>query len=212
MTDRVADPLSDPTVAQEFFGYSINSILYQRGIYPPETFKRVSKYGLAILVTENEFLKSYLDNVLKQLEQWLLDGSVQKLVLVISGTESKQALERWVFNVEADRALMGGRGENAKPPANKPVASKPLKEITAEIQAIIRQITASVTFLPLLNEPCTFDLLVHTDTGAEVPQQWEESDPRYITNATDVKLRSFTTKVHKVDACVSYRNADDDSV
>jgi mitotic spindle assembly checkpoint protein MAD2 len=211
-SERETDQLYRPRRAQEFFGYSINSILYQRGIYPPETFKRVSKYGLAILVTENEFLKSYLDSVLKQLEQWLLDGSVQKLVLVISGTESKQALERWVFNVEADRALMGGRGENAAPSANKTVASKPLKEITAEIQAIIRQITASVTFLPLLNEPCTFDLLVHTDTGADVPQQWEESDPRYITNATDVKLRSFTTKVHKVDACVSYRNADDDSV
>lgn len=29
-----------------------------------------------------------------------------------------------------------------------------------EIQAIIRQITASVTFLPLLQDACTFDLLV----------------------------------------------------
>ena len=28
------------------------------------------------------------------------------------------------------------------------------KEITSEIQAIIRQITASVTFLPLLNDAC----------------------------------------------------------
>ena len=31
---------------------------------------------------------------------------------------------------------------------------KPEKEIMAEIQAIVRQITASVTFLPLLNDPC----------------------------------------------------------
>ena len=38
-----------------------------------------------------------------------------------------------------------------------------MKEITGEIQAIIRQITASVTFLPLLNEPCAFDLLFYTD-------------------------------------------------
>jgi hypothetical protein len=40
------------------------------------------------------------------------------------------------------------------------------------------------------------------------PTLREESDPRYITNATDVKLRSFTTKVHKVDTVVSYRLAD----
>lgn len=30
--------------------YSINSILYQRGIYPPENFIQVKKYGLSILV------------------------------------------------------------------------------------------------------------------------------------------------------------------
>ena len=41
-------------------------------------------------------------------------------------------------------------------------ATKSQKEITSEIQAIIRQITASVTFLPLLTEPCAFDLLVRT--------------------------------------------------
>ena len=38
--------------------------------------------------------------------------------------------------------------------AHRP-AEKDEKEITKEIQAIIRQITASVTFLPLLDEPCT---------------------------------------------------------
>ena len=82
---------------------------------------------------------------------------------------------------------------------------KSQKEITSEIQAIIRQITASVTFLPLLDEPCTFDLLVYTDNDVDVPQAWEESDPRYIANSDEVKLRSFTTKVHRVDACVSYK-------
>ncbi len=65
----------------EFFGYSINrfvnlqnlvpkqyfSILYQRGIYPPEDFAKVTKYGLAMLVTKDESLKKYLSEVLKQL-------------------------------------------------------------------------------------------------------------------------------------------------
>ncbi len=27
-----------------------------------------------------------------------------------------------------------------------------------------------------------------------MPLDWEESDPRYITNAADVKLRAFSTK------------------
>lgn len=43
----------------------------------------------------------------------------------------------------------------------------------------------------------TFDLLVYTDAASDVPQEWEDSDPRFIQNAADVKLRSFTTKVSK---------------
>jgi mitotic spindle assembly checkpoint protein MAD2 len=182
--------------------YAINSILYQRGIYPPETFAAVGKYGLSLLVTTDEGLKSYLAQVLTQISSWLLRGEVQKLVVVVTGVETHDTLERWVFNVETDRSVtVGGPGK-----------VKPEKEIQAEIQAIVRQITASVTFLPLLDEPCAFDLLVYTDSDADVPRTWEESDPRYIARGEEVRLRSFTTKVHKVDASVSYKAPRDDDV
>ena len=133
---------------------------------------------------------------------WLVKGEVQKLVIVINGVTTGDVLERWVFNVETDRDSV----------VNGKAFEKSEKNIMEEIQAIIRQITASVTFLPLLNEPCTFDLLVYTDNSAKVPTSWEESDPRYIANSTEVRLRSFTTKVHKVDALVAYKTAGDDDV
>ena len=38
---------------------------------------------------------------------------------------------------------------------DRPGREKPLKEIQSEIQAIIRQITSSVSFLPMIDEPCT---------------------------------------------------------
>jgi len=103
-----------------------------------------------------------------------------------------------VFDVRADKQAEG-----------QVVEARPEKELTSEIQAIIRQITASVTFLPLLDEACTFDLLVYTDTDVNVPAAWEESDPKYIAKSEEVKLRSFTTKIHKVDAAVSYLAEDD---
>eukprot|EP00742_Colponemidia_sp_Colp-10_P010101 GILJ01011067.1.p1 GENE.GILJ01011067.1~~GILJ01011067.1.p1 ORF type:complete len:224 (+),score=47.22 GILJ01011067.1:52-672(+) len=187
-------------IVTEFFGYSINSILYQRGIYPPDSFKSVQKYGLMMLVSTDEGLKKYLANVLSQLSEWLLQGQVQKLVVVIASAASGAALERWTFNIQTDKAIT----------ADGPGVEKSEKEIQLEIQAIIRQITASVTFLPLLDEPCTFDLLVYTDVNSEVPQAWEESDPKYISKSQEVSLRSFTTKVHKVDAMVAYKIDDDD--
>ena len=48
--------------------FGINSILYQRGIYPSETFTRVQKYGLTLLVTTDPELMKYLNNVVEQLK------------------------------------------------------------------------------------------------------------------------------------------------
>ena len=124
---------------------------------------------------------------------------------VVKGVETGDTLERWVFECVATDAANSngpdGGGDKAK-------SDKPMKEITAEIQAIMRQITASVTFLPLLTESCSFDLLVYADEAATVPVAWEDSDPCFIADAEDVRLRSFTTKIHKVDLRVSYKMDD----
>eukprot|EP01116_Phalansterium_solitarium_P008625 TRINITY_DN22566_c0_g1_i1.p1 TRINITY_DN22566_c0_g1~~TRINITY_DN22566_c0_g1_i1.p1 ORF type:complete len:214 (+),score=54.05 TRINITY_DN22566_c0_g1_i1:127-768(+) len=192
-------------IVTEFFGYSINSILYQRGIYPPEDFTSVSKYNLRMMVSKDEGLKKYLSNVLTQVSEWLASGSVQQLVIVIASVDTKQVLERWVFDVHCTSSTAAGGGCNTADGSAAITAEKPLKEIQAEIAAIIRQITSCVTFLPLLAEPCAFDLLVYTASQVAVPAAWEESEPRYITNANEVRLRSFTTKIHKVDTMVAYK-------
>ena len=79
-------------IVTEFFNFSVNTILYQRGIYPPESFKKVPKYGLSLMVTNDEGLLAYMENILKQLDSWLMNGSVQKLVLVVKGVDSGDTL------------------------------------------------------------------------------------------------------------------------
>jgi F420-dependent methylenetetrahydromethanopterin dehydrogenase len=37
--------------------------------------------------------------------EWLSAGSIQKMVVVIKGVESGDTLERWVFNIETDKAV-----------------------------------------------------------------------------------------------------------
>lgn len=209
-------------IVAEFFFTAINSILYQRGIYQPETFKRESKYGLTVLTTTDGGLLTYLGQVMSQMESWLTDGDVQRLVVVVSGVDSGETLERWQFNVSVEdgkesvsistgdenvsRNIIKSTSSDDK---LKKKSSKSIREVHDEIQAIIRQITASVTFLPLLNEPCSFDLLIYTSKTAVVPKKWADSDPRYIMNSQEVKLRSFTTSFHQVDSMVAYKEADE---
>jgi mitotic spindle assembly checkpoint protein MAD2 len=144
-----------------------------------------------VLTTTDEGLINYLKQVMAQVEAWLISGDVQRLVLVVSGVDTGETLERWQFNVSLEEEDT----ENRLPNTDRKFGKKTLKEIHGEIQAIIRQVTASVTFLPLLNEPCSFDLLVYTNKEAAVPSKWEDSDPCYIMNSQEVKLRSFTTSV-----------------
>jgi len=51
--------------------------------------------------------------------------------------------------------------------------------------------------------------LIYTHPDATVPDAWGDSAERTLHNAADVALRSFSTRVHKVAAQVSYRRMSD---
>ncbi|EDQ87152.1 uncharacterized protein MONBRDRAFT_27575 [Monosiga brevicollis MX1] len=171
-------------IVAEFFGYAINSILYQRGVYAPEQFERQKKYGLTLLVTAEDKLKAYINQILTQLKAraHAQNGSL------------KRPCNKW-------------SSSSAAPP-HKKLSSKPEAEIHKEIQGIIRQVTASVTFLPLIDEPCVFEMIMYTDKHIDTPETMEESDPKHVKNAAeDFKLRSFTTDIHAIQSSVTYRDA-----
>lgn len=89
--------------------------------------------------------------------------------------------------------------------AATPTAEKSEAEIQQEIQSLFRQITASVTFLPMLDGNCTFNVLVYADADSDVPLEWGDSDAKEVKNAEKVMLRSFSTNSHRIDTLVSYR-------
>lgn len=190
---------STDTVA-EFFEYAVCSILYQRGVYPAEQFETKKAFGISVQVVKDLGLKAYLKDVFTYFTSWLKTGTLQKTVLVIMGAKSGEVLERWSFDVsvaggtEVEEGTTTGRTESDRE-----------RKTLQEIQAIIRQITASVTFLPLLEETCSIDLLAYTDKDAAVPDACEESDARIIPDGANVQLRSFSTAMHKVEAVVSYK-------
>lgn len=68
VTSNVITLKGSAEIVKEFFHYSVNSILYQRGVYPPETFKRAANYGLTMMVTTDEELIKYLNSINSQLE------------------------------------------------------------------------------------------------------------------------------------------------
>ncbi|KAK2759926.1 Mitotic spindle checkpoint component mad2 [Arachnomyces sp. PD_36] len=199
----------------EFFEYSINSILFQRGVYPAEDFSAVKKYGLNMLVSSDDQVKAYIKKIMSQLNKWMIGGKISKLVVVITDKETGENVERWQFDVQifnrpsrSKSSKQSTDKENASPAGGDVPPEKTEKEIQEEIQAIFRQITASVTFLPVLDGNCTFNVLVYADADSDVPVEWGDSDAKEIENGEKVQLRSFSTSNHRVDTLVSYRLTD----
>ena len=54
------------------FSFSMNSILFQRGIYDADSFTTVTKYGLKMQVTQDAALNTYLKQVLAQISGFFL--------------------------------------------------------------------------------------------------------------------------------------------
>ncbi|KAG5477044.1 hypothetical protein LSCM1_05383 [Leishmania martiniquensis] len=183
----------------EYLGFAINNILYQRGVYPPEDFQQVKKFGLPLMITTDADLNAYLAELLQQIASWIAQGTCRRLVLLITDVQSERILERWEMSIEAEPAAssLHLRGSGGKSEA----------DVRRDIQSVMRQITASVSFLPVITQPCAFDLLVYTSENAQVPSTaWEPSDPQVLKRGMEVKLRSFTTSFHQVDTNVVYRD------
>ncbi|KAK3074338.1 Mitotic spindle checkpoint component mad2 [Teratosphaeriaceae sp. CCFEE 6253] len=214
-THKLALKGSSKTVV-EFFDFACNTILYQRGVYPSDDFTTVKKYGMPMTMSLDDQVKAYIKKIMGQLSRWMQKAKISKLVIVVTSKETGEHVERWQFDVNVfqdpskqKRSTSASDKENSAPsdapqqPA--PESSRTKEDVQKEIQALFRQITASASFLPLLDGQFTFNVLVYADADSEVPLEWGDSDAKDVKNAESVKLRSFSTNSHRIDTVVSYR-------
>lgn len=124
----------------------MNSILYQRGIYPPETFEPAEHFGLFVLMSTDGRIKEFLDTVLEQVQEWLTERKVQKITLVITNVNTKEVLEKWDFKVDYEDETSNGTNNNTSNGLPE-VGTKDVKSIQREIREVIRQITGNFSCL-----------------------------------------------------------------
>lgn len=199
-------------VVSDYFHYAVNCILYQRAIYEQADFKMVKKFGLQMMVVEDEAIADYIRKIVDQVRAWLLQGKLSRLVLVIQRKDTGETIERWEFDVTIEQEpTTRGDQKNELTSSSKDLPAAPkaksLIEIQTEIQQIIRQIIATVSFLPIPESARTFKVLAYTDrVGQDETSEWKDSEAFDITEGAErVKLKSFSTAVHRVDTAVDYK-------
>lgn len=130
--------------------------------------------------------------------EWLTKEQIQQLSLVISNVSTQEVLERWDFKIEYEVKKSDVNGEEV-------TGNKDIKVIQKEIKDVLRQICASVSFLPLLDCPCSFDLHIYATPETDVPDEWGERGPCFIANSEELQFKSFSTSVHRMKTVVSYK-------
>jgi mitotic spindle assembly checkpoint protein MAD2 len=89
--------------------------------------------------------------------EWLLTASINRLVLAIKSIETDETLERWQFEIHTDEAAAAGGKPSTlvgRTESGGKKKEKTEKEVQGEIREIMKQITSTTTFLPILQEEC----------------------------------------------------------
>ncbi|XP_055537216.1 mitotic spindle assembly checkpoint protein MAD2A-like [Wyeomyia smithii] len=181
-------------IITDYLKYAINAIIFQRDIYPPEQFNSVQQYGLTILMWKNDMFNSKLQGFLLEARALLTRNEIEKITLTIENMLTSEVLEKWEFTVHSESPIG--------------TTSKPLKKIKADIRIVLRQIAATISYLPALECSCKFDLSITVPKGCHSLDHWITVPVVHILNAQTVQLKSFSTGLQKVDTIVEYKLTD----
>lgn len=149
-------------------------------------------------MSKDDKICAFIKTVLTQLEEWIARQEVEKISLIIKNVTANEVIECWEFKIQSE---IPKNGQDAK----NPTSTKELKKIQSEIRDVMRQIAATISYLPLIECNCAFDVLVHFLKDIEAPEQWMDTPGVKIQNAQTVQLKSFSTGLQNIDTIVNYK-------
>ncbi|KAG8882814.1 Mitotic spindle checkpoint component mad2 [Tulasnella sp. 331] len=165
----------------------------------------IDKFDLELLIATNEDLETYVTTVLSQVEQWIALKSIKQVVLVIVSKETKETIERWVFDVQTlDTSTQ--------------VSPKAEADLYRDVHLMLAGIRGTNGMLSEIEEPTLCNILAYVKDveGAdgdamqgELPGGWEEARSTCGVEqdlSSEVKLKPAATLLHKIQPTVVYRD------
>jgi len=179
-------------VVLKFLEAAVHSILFIRGIYPPELFSRVRMYDVPIRKSRSSLLNNYIRNVLGNIRGSLEKGVIERIAVQINN-KNGDPIEKFVFElelvdcspIEDDRVVLS---------------------LQSAFKSFFLKINLCETQLPPTPKDCTFVIVVYTSsTHLEEEKQgmWIEQENHQLRGeATIAALRSFECGVMKMQLFV----------
>lgn len=166
------------TTFSSFLVVAIHTILYERSIYPPETFISTRKYNFPVRQNRHPKVCQWILDAVAAVEAEMLKGAVDRVAVVIYSS-SAEPLERFMFDVssfpevpageifttfeEPETDSYDGKGKG------KETTQGSLVDIEEQLRATVRKLAYCGSKLGPLPEGCTFTVVVELKDKADPP-------------------------------------------
>ncbi|XP_020531170.1 DNA polymerase zeta processivity subunit isoform X2 [Amborella trichopoda] len=87
----------------EFLEVSITSVVFLRGIYPPEAFERRRYMNIAVQRARNPQLRNYIHSAVAGLYHFIQKGLVERVAVIFYG-EDHVPSEKFVFKLDVNQS------------------------------------------------------------------------------------------------------------
>lgn len=170
-----------------FLTVAIHTILYERGIYPVETFLTARAYNFPVRQSRHPLVCQWVNDAVAAVEAELLKQTVARVAIVIFEAEGKgRPLERFVFDLsnlptvpigELNTPLVRGNGND-----QDKVEAKPRVDLEEQLRAVMSKLAVCNQSLKPVPENCTYTVCIElkdeVDPPIGHPQPWIPAEPR----------------------------------
>ncbi|KAK9455166.1 DNA-binding protein [Dipodascopsis uninucleata] len=155
----------------DFLIVSIHNILYDRGLYPKESFVLARRYNYAVRKSRHPDVCEWVSNAVASSLQLIRKGEVTKLSLVVLSSVDVP-LERFVYDVTSVPQMTTRDHDILFKDA-----VFTLEDIEQQYRACLMKISHVSEIIGKLPDGCTFTIIIELKDGATAPS---ESDSLWI--------------------------------
>ena len=187
----------------DFLTVAIHTIIYERHIYPLDTFITARKWNYPVRQSRHPKVCNWINDAVAAVQEELLKGTVDRIAVVIY-SQYAQPLERFVFDLSRfpvvaredfhtpieRQSPVPQPGKSAPPP-------KPVVDLDEQFRAVMAKLTVCDTMLKPVAEGCTFTVAIELKDQADPPighpQPWVPVQPslqREVPKSQDSEARS----------------------
>jgi len=168
-----------------FLSVAIHTILYERLIYPSESFLSARKYNFAVRQSRHPKVCRWITDAVTAVEAEILKGIVSCVAVVIFEPVSCKPLERFVFDLRRFPVVPPGEVntplERDVTKAEGSHATRALVDMDEQLRAVMSKISACNSRLQPIPKGCTFTVCIELKDDADPPighpQPWIPSQP-----------------------------------